>query len=108
MWNLKVTQINLFTKQKQTHQQRKQTYGYQRGKGVGINWEFGINIYTLAYIKQITNKDLPYSTGNYTQYFVITYKGKESEKEYIYIIYIYTHLYNSISLCCTPETNTTV
>ena len=35
--------------------------------------------------KKITNKDLLYSTGNYTQYFVITYKGKESEKEYIYI-----------------------
>ena len=30
-------------------------------------------------------KDLLYSTGNSTQYFVITYKGKESEKEYIYI-----------------------
>ena len=30
-----------------------------------------------------TNSDLLYSTGNYTQYFVITYKGKESEKEYI-------------------------
>ena len=28
----------LFTKQKQTHRLRKQTYGYQRGKvGVGIN-----------------------------------------------------------------------
>ena len=26
--------MNLFTKQKQTHRQRKQTYGYQRGKGV--------------------------------------------------------------------------
>ena len=29
----KLTQINLFTKQKQTHIHRKQTYGYQRGKG---------------------------------------------------------------------------
>ena len=27
------------------------------------------------------NEDLLYSTGNYTEYFVITYKGKESEKE---------------------------
>ena len=27
-------QMNLFTKQKMTHRQRKQTYGYQRGKGV--------------------------------------------------------------------------
>ena len=53
--------------------------------GGGINQEFGINIYTLLYIKYITNKDLLYSTENYTQYFVITYMGKESEKEYIYI-----------------------
>ena len=27
-----------------------------------------------------------YSTGNSTQYFIITYKGKESEKTYIYIL----------------------
>ena len=26
-------QMNLFTKQKQTHRHRKQIYGYQRGKG---------------------------------------------------------------------------
>ena len=26
-------QMNVFTKQKQTHRLRKQTYGYQRGKG---------------------------------------------------------------------------
>ena len=29
----KIIQMNLFTKQKQTHRYRKQTYGYQRGKG---------------------------------------------------------------------------
>ena len=34
---------------------------------------------------------LSYSTGNYIQCLVITYNGKESEKEYIYI---------SESLCC--------
>ena len=34
---------------------------------------------------EINNQKL-YSTGNYTQYFVITYKDKESEKNYIYII----------------------
>ena len=48
----------------------------------GINWELGINMYTLLYIKQITSKDLWYNIGNYIQYFVITYKGKEFEKEY--------------------------
>ena len=72
--------MNLYTKPKQTHRHRKQTYGYQRGKDGEINWVFGVNRYTLLYIKQISNKDLLYSTGNYTQYFVITYKGKESEK----------------------------
>ena len=28
-------------------------------------------------------QDLLYSTGNYTQYLVITYNGRESEKEHI-------------------------
>ena len=28
----KMIQMNLFTKQKQTHRFQKQTYGYQRGK----------------------------------------------------------------------------
>ena len=40
------------------------------------------------------NKDLLYSTGNYIQYLVITYNGKESEKEYI-------STYNGIILLCT-------
>ena len=34
----------------------------------GVNQEFRSNIYTLLCIKQITNKDLLYSTGNHTQY----------------------------------------
>ena len=35
MWNLKSDTVILFTKQKLTHRHRKQTYGYQRRKGVG-------------------------------------------------------------------------
>ena len=36
MWNLKeMIQMNLFTKQKQTHRHWKQTYGYQKGNVVG-------------------------------------------------------------------------
>ena len=41
-----------------------------------INWEFGINIHTPLYVKQINNKDFLYSTRNYIQYLVITYNGK--------------------------------
>ena len=58
-----------------------------------------MNIYTLLYIKQITSKDLLYGTGDYFHYSVITYKGKESEKEHIYVYE---------SLCCTLGTNTTL
>ena len=51
----------------------------------GINWEFVISKYTLLYIKYVINKDLLYSTGNYIQYLVVTYNGKEPEKKYIWI-----------------------
>ena len=34
VWN--ITQMKLFTKQKQTHRLRKQTYNYQSGKGVKV------------------------------------------------------------------------
>ena len=50
-------------------------------QGVGTNQEFRININTLLYIKQISNKNLLFGTWNYTQYFVITYKEKASEKK---------------------------
>ena len=45
-------QMNLFTKQKQTHRHGKQTYGYQREQGRGgINQEFGIKIYTQLFME---------------------------------------------------------
>ena len=34
--------------------------GKQGGGGSGMNWEAGIDIYTLICIKQITNKNLLY------------------------------------------------
>ena len=46
-----------------------------RGSG-GMNWEIGIDLYTLMCIKLMTNKNLLYSTGNSSQYFVMTYVGK--------------------------------
>ena len=44
--------MNLFTKQKQAHRLRERTYGYRgEGEGGGIDWEFGIDMYTLQYLK---------------------------------------------------------
>ena len=44
------------------------------GEKVGgeIVKEFGIDLYTLLYLKWITNKNLLYSTGNSAQYYVTT------------------------------------
>ena len=95
-WHLKkMIQMNLFTKQKQTHRYRREKKQWlPKGKvGRGINQKFWINQYTLLYITQINNKDLFYSTGNYIQYLLISYNGKEYEKVYIYI-YVYVHMYN--------------
>ena len=47
----------------------------------------GFFYYSRKYIKQITYKVLLYSTENYIQYFAITCKEKESEKECCYCYY---------------------
>ena len=68
--SLKMIQMNVFPKQKQTtHRHGKQTCGYQRGKQGGrINEELGIHRYALLYMKQVTDRDLLCSTGNYGVY----------------------------------------
>ena len=40
--------------------------------GEGIVREFGIDMYTLLYLKWITNEDLLYSTRSSAQYYVTT------------------------------------
>ena len=45
--------------------------------------EVGTNINPLLHINYIINKDLLYNTRNSTQYSVMAYMGKESEKERI-------------------------
>ena len=74
----------------------------------GINWKTGIDIYTLLYIKEITTKDLLYSTGNSTQYSVIAYMGKEYKKEWIHVYpsmqMIHFTLHLKPTQCCKPTT----
>ena len=43
--------MNSFTKQKQIQKHRKQTYAYQRGEGMRINWEFEMNRCTTTIYK---------------------------------------------------------
>ena len=65
-----------------------------------MGWEDGFSRRKLFYREWINIKVPLYSTRNYIQYPVITYNGKESEKEH-------THTRTTESLCCIPETNTT-
>ena len=58
--------MNLYTKQKQIHRHRKQTFGYEKGKeGRRINQEYRINRYKLLYIKLRSNQDLQCSTEDH-------------------------------------------
>ena len=60
-----MVQMNQFVGQKLRHRCRGQTYGHQGGKvawgwggGAVMNWEIGIDIYTVIGIKWIANKNL--------------------------------------------------
>ena len=60
-----MVQMNQLAGQKLRHRCREQTYGHQGGKTAGggdggvMNWEIGIDMYTLMCIKWMTNKNLP-------------------------------------------------
>ena len=60
----------------------------------GINWETGIDIYILLYIKYIASKDLLQSTGNSTQYSTMAYMRKESKIQWIYV-----NAYINVTVC---------
>ena len=78
--------MNLFTNQKQTHRLR----------------EFGTDTYTLLYLKQIMNKDLLHSTGNSAQCDVAVWGGGGVWGR------MDTCTGMAESLCCPPETITTL
>ena len=68
-----MVQMNQFAGQKWRLRCREQTYGHQRGKAAGeggggvMIWEIGIDMYTLMWIKLMTNKDLQYKTNKQTK-----------------------------------------
>ena len=56
-----------------------------KGRGEGIVREFGMNMYTLLYLKWITNKDPLYSTWNSAQCYAADWMGKEFGGERIHV-----------------------
>ena len=70
--------------------------------GTEIVREFGTDMYTLLYLKQITHKVLLNSTGNSAQFYVVAPMVGEFGREQI-------HVYARLShYCCAPETITTL
>ena len=77
MWNLEkwYREIYLQIRNRDTDVESKvrdikvgKVMNIKAGKSSWVNWETGINIYTLILrIKWITNENLLYSTGNSTQ-----------------------------------------
>ena len=51
----------------------------------GIVGESRVDMYTLLYLKWITNKDLLYSTGNSAQCYVAVWMGGEFGGEWIHV-----------------------
>ena len=74
MWNLKNSDTNELIYKTDRDRLREQIRGYKTGRadGGGIVKEFGIDMYTMLYLKWITNKDLLCSTGNSIQYYITT------------------------------------
>ena len=71
----KMVQMNRFAEQKLRHRCTEQTYGHQGGKaaggggGGGMNWEIGIDMYTVMCIKLMTSKNLLYKKINKINFF---------------------------------------
>ena len=71
------------------------------GWGKGIIREFGIDRYTLLYLKSVTNKDLLYSTWSSAQPFVAAWMRGVGGRMDI-------HIGMAEALHCSPETITTL
>ena len=72
MWKLKTDTNELIYKTEMDSQTKKTNFMVIKGEGREGCIEVGIKIHTRLCAKQISNRDLPYSTGNDTQYFAIT------------------------------------
>ena len=86
-------QMNLFTKQKQTHRLREQIYGCWGKYRRSIAREFEMDGYTLLRLsaslniclKWMVGRDLLCSTGNSAQCYVADWMGGEFGKEWMHV-----------------------
>ena len=82
MWNQKRNDTNELTRQKRDSQAENKLRIARRE---GIIRDFGKVMYTLLYIKWITNKNLLYSTWNSAQCYVLAWMGGGFGREWIHV-----------------------
>ena len=85
MWNLKRNDMNLQNTKRLTDLENELMVVSREGRGEGIARKFGLDLYTLLYLKWITPKDLLYSTGNCGQCYVAAWMGGEFGGEWIHV-----------------------
>ena len=97
MWNLKRNDTNELTDKRdsQTWKMNSQLPGEGRVR------DFGVDMYTLPYLKWVTSKDLLYSSGNSAQCYVAAWMGGGFGR-------MDTCTCMAESLPCSPETVTTL
>ena len=98
MWNVKKDTNELICRTKTNPQTLKNLcLPKQTGWGGmgGMDCRFGIGICTLKYMEWLASGDLLYSIENTTQSVIICV-GKQSEREWIYILYGWITLFCSI------------
>ena len=74
----------------------------KNSSGEGIVRDFGKVMYTLLYLKWITNKNLLYSTGNSAQCYVAAWMGGGFGEEWIHV-YVWLSpftIHLKLSQCC--------
>ena len=77
-----MAQMNLSTKQKQTHRHKKQTCGCQAERGWNcMDGVFGVGRCKLLHLEWISNEVSLYSTGNYIQSPGLDHERKEHFKK---------------------------
>jgi len=86
MWNLKKKDTSELICRTEIDSQTLKNLWLPKGTGGGwrgIYRGFGTGTCTLRYMKWLANGNILYSTDNSTQYSVIIYVGRESEREWI-------------------------
>ena len=86
MWNPKRNDTNDLTYKTEIDSQTWRTRLWLPGEKIKerIIREFGMDMYTLLYLKWITNKNLQYSTWNSAQCYVAAWMGGEFGGEWIH------------------------